>query len=60
VFQVGIQELQRIEFNPGITRVGIVSFIISDLVFRKALRTLSALKHPARYSHKSAFSQETE
>src|ERR1700689_1235631 len=45
VLQVSIQKLQRVERHPGIVRVGVLSSVIGDLVFRKALRTFSALKH---------------
>ncbi len=45
MFQVGIQELQSVERNAGVTRVCIIASVIRYLIFRKALRTLSALKH---------------
>ena len=45
VFQVGIQKVQSIERNPGITRVGVIPSVIGYLIFRKALRILPALEH---------------
>jgi hypothetical protein len=45
VFQVGIQEVQRVERNQGMTRVGVIPSVIGYLIFRKALRALPALKH---------------
>src|ERR1700730_2724217 len=45
VFQVGIQKVQSIERNPGITRVGVLPFVVGYLILRKALRTLPALEH---------------
>jgi len=45
VFQVGIQEVQRVERNPGMTRVGVIPSVIGYLIFRKTLRALPELKH---------------
>jgi hypothetical protein len=43
VFQVGTQEVQCVERNPGMTRVGVIPSVIGYLIFRKALRALPAL-----------------
>ena len=40
VFQVGIQEVQRVERNPCMTRVRVIPSVIGYLIFRKALRAL--------------------
>ncbi len=45
VFQVGIQEVQCVEGNPGMTRVGVIPSVIGYLILRKALRALPASKH---------------
>src|ERR1700689_3205698 len=45
VFQIGIQKVQSIERNPGITRVGVLPSVVGHLILCKALRTLPALEH---------------
>jgi hypothetical protein len=49
VFKVSIQEVQRVERNRGMTRVGVIPSRIGYLIFRKALRTLPALKHRTEF-----------
>jgi hypothetical protein len=38
IFEVAIQEVQSIESNPGVTRVGVLPSVIGYLIFRKTLR----------------------
>jgi len=45
VFQVGVQKVQSIECDLGITRVGVLTPVVSHLILRKALRILPALEH---------------
>jgi hypothetical protein len=39
VFQVDIQKVQRVERNPGMTRVGVIPSGIGYLIFRSAARS---------------------